>query len=169
MDGDDFVLDLSDADTTQFEAIPADRYNALVWEMSWSKTQGGPNAKMPAGTPYINVQFKIEDEPYVNRRVFNKYFPIAPEGYDADKAAKNKGSFVNFLMAITSQDEATVKASAGNLDFDELQGKPCVVAVSKRQYPENSDPPEYVNDVKGVKAAGSKGDSPASETAPGVV
>ena len=151
------VLDLSDADTSGFDAMDPGKQPALVWEATWGKTKEDSTGAMGPNVPFINVQFKIdtgEGVKYNNRRVFNKYFPKPPEGYDADKAAKLKGSFVNFLVAL-GYDEAAIKAPGFTLDLSELNGKECDVVVSKQEYPKGSG--IYTNGVAGVKARSAAG------------
>lgn len=158
------VLDLSGADTSNnFDAVDAAVYPADVWEVTWKETKGptaeNPNAKMPQGIPYLNVQFKLTREDVINRRVFNPYFPIAPPPpYDQTAAAKLQGGFVNFLVAL-GYNEATVKAPGFKLDLEDMK-RSCFVVVSKdlrkgtgvgSPGEDGYIPPIFDNHVKGVK------------------
>ena len=55
-------INLSNADTSgpDFTPIKPGTYPATVFEASWGETQGGAGSKLPKGTPFINVQFKID-------------------------------------------------------------------------------------------------------------
>jgi hypothetical protein len=149
-------LNLSDADTSGFEAIEAGRYNAEIFEMKMDAVKNtSGQGKLPAGTPCVKVQFKLTDEGVENRRVFAQY-NLPGEGYDASKAAKMKGMFVRFLTAI-GEDEAKVKSAKYNPDFEDFIGRECVVVVNKE--PKKTQGGEIVegefnNAVKGVKEAG---------------
>lgn len=154
------ALDLTGADTSGFDAMDAGTYDAVVFKAEMQETKGGPNAKLPAGTPKLNIQFKIteggEDGKYFNRRQFTSYtFP--PADYDKDKAAKMKGMLVRFLVAI-GYEEKKVTAGKFNLDVEDLTGRECRIVVAKKpKY--QGEPGEMDNEVKGVKAPGSGGSS----------
>lgn len=151
------VLDLSGADTSGFDPIDPNRYTATVWEAEWAKTKPDATGAYGPNWPYINVQFKVEGaklngQEVGDRRVFAKYFPTAPQGYDPQKAAKSQGSFVNFLVGLGYKEEDIKKADF-TINFEDWKGKPCVVVISRDAIP-NTDPPVYTNNVKGVKTAG---------------
>lgn len=155
------VLDLSGADLKGFDPVPSGVYAATVYDAEWKETKGGENAKLPAGTAMLSVQFKIDDvtidgTEYKNRRVFGQYpLPGADAiaaGYDADKADKLKGSFVKMLVAI-GYDEKKVMGGKFNLDIEDMKGRECTVVVGRQEYPPNSG--EFNNTLKGVKPAGS--------------
>ena len=141
------VLDLSGADDSAFDPIPSGAYPAVVFEAAMTETKGGPEAKLPAGTPMLKVQFKITHEDYDNRRAFTNYvFP--PEDYDQSKAAKLKGNLVRFLTAL-GYDRDKIVSGKFKLDVEELVGKECTVVLGQQEY--NG---ETTNNVKGVKPAG---------------
>lgn len=56
-------------------AIPAGSYNATVFEVKQEEVRSGPNE----GKPRFNVQFRISDGQYENRRVFS-YIPLYVAG-----------------------------------------------------------------------------------------
>lgn len=156
-------LNLSDADTSGFEAVEPATYNAVVHELKWDATKGGPNAKLPKGTPMLRVQFRLTDDEVDNRRVFTQ-FAIPPADHDAKKAAKMKGMLVRFLVAL-GEEESKVMSKKYDIDFDDLTGRECVVTVGKEPKRDGSTNEviegEYNNPVKGVKPAGSRTSSGA--------
>lgn len=150
------ALDLTGADTSGFAPIDAGTYDAVVFKAEMQETKGGPGSKLPAGTPKLNIQFKIteggEDGKFYNRRQFTSYtFP--PADYDKDKAAKMKGMLVRFLTAI-GYDEKKVTGGKFNLDIEDLTGRECRIVVALKPKYQGAEG-EMDNEVKGVKAAGS--------------
>lgn len=141
------TLDLSGADLKGFDPLPAGQYNAEVFSVKMEETQGG--GKLPAGTPRLNVQFRITEGEYENRRVFGGYI-IPPNDYE--KAAIMKGMFVRFLIAV-GYDEKKVTSGKWTFDADDFPGRACVVTVAVE--PKRNDPGEMTNVVKAVKAPGS--------------
>lgn len=144
-------LNLSDADTGGFEAVDAGRYNAEVADVSMDSVKN--EGKMPIGTPMIKIRFRLTDEEVEGKSVFTQFI-IPPPDYDKKKADIMNGMFVRFLTAI-GEDEKKVRSGKYDPDFEDFKGRACVVTVSKEQWPPDSDPPEYQNRVKGIKAAGS--------------
>lgn len=147
------VLDLSGADTKAFDAIDGGRYDAEIWDAEWQATKPDSQGALGPNVPYVNIQFKITAGDYENRRVFTKYFPVVPEGYDAAKGAKNQGAFVNFLVALGLGTEAEVKSASFKIDFEAMKGKACSIVVSKDAV-KGTDPVEWQNNVKGVRPLG---------------
>ena len=159
------MLDLTGADESagSFDAIPSGKYNGHIHEAEWRFTKGGPDSKMPEGTPYLNVQIAIDDDEkngvkVNNRRVFGKLF-VPPSGHDAKASATMKGAMLNFLRAAGYSDEQ-INKKGFRLDPDDLAGREIVVSVSrfKNDYTEDWD-----NSIRGYKPAGTAGDR--SETA----
>lgn len=160
------VLDLSGADTSGFDALPAGSYHCEVYKVEMQETKGGPNAKLPAGTPRMNVQFRVlgktgeaeqgEESPHYNRRLFNGYtFPPAKAAdgskYPADKAAKMKGMIARFFVALGYTEEEVVSNEFAP-DFEEMPGRACIVTIKvKQKY--NGAEGELDNEVTGVKPA----------------
>lgn len=143
------ILDLSGADLKGFDPIPAGQYPAEVFEVKMEETQGGEGAKLPAGTPRVNVQFRITDGEYENRRVFNSYV-LPPADYE--KAAIMKGMFVRFLIAV-GYDEKKVTSGKWTFDADDFPGRACTVTVAQQPKRGGAEG-EMVNVVKAVKPAG---------------
>ena len=150
-------LNLADADLSGFDPLEPGRYNAEVFEISWDAVKNTDGTgKMPAGTPMLKIQFKITDEPNVNRRVFCTYVN-PPKDYDQAKAAKMRGMIARFFMAIGFSEE-DVRSTKFDPDFDELRERPCVVVLGKEPKRTREGvivEGEFNNPVKGVKPAGS--------------
>lgn len=151
------VLDLTGADTSGFEEMPSGEYNALTIEVSPQETKGGPEAKLPAGSPMVKVGFAIQDEPYVGRQAYTN---IVLVGQDDAKTQKALGQFTNFVAAVTGQEVDEVKQNGFDLsDLTTLNQRECVVRLGP---PDKSRNPDNTwNTVKGIKAAGTKGESAA--------
>lgn len=159
-------LNLSDADLKGFEALDPAQYNAVIFEMKMDAVKNvSGTGKMPAGTPMIKVQFRITDEVNgsTNRRVFSQYI-IPPDNYDEKKAQMMKGMLARFFIALGETEEA-VRNKKFNPDFEDYIGRECVVVLGKEQKKDqqgNLVADEYNNPVKGVKPAGSIGESASS-------
>lgn len=141
------VLDLSGADTSGFQPVPAGAYNATIFSIEMAETSG--SGKLPEGVPMVKVQFAIQDEPYENRRVFTNY--VLPTAEQHENSARFLGSFVNFLGALGVELPKSGKFDAANLA--DLEGKECVIRVAIGKTTEEYPDPQNV--VKGVKPAGS--------------
>lgn len=162
-------LDLSGADTAGFEALPAGTYNAVVEEAEMEETQGGENAKLPAGTPMIAVTFKVTDDEEVtverdgqkktfstkDRRAWRRYIiaPAKVNGKAYEHKAKMDGILVRFLTGIGYNAEE-VTSGDFNLDVEDFTGRECRIVLGIREYEGNLQ-----NEVKGVKPVGSKAGS----------
>lgn len=164
----DGMLDLTGADESagSFEAIPSGKYNGHIHEAEWRFTKGGTDAKMPEGTPYLNVQIAIDDEErngvkVHNRRVFGKLF-VPPANHDQKAAATMKGAMLNFLRAAGYTDEQ-INKKGFRLDPDDLAGRELVVSVSRFK---NDYTDDWDNSIRGYKPAGS---GAARETAGAVL
>ena len=150
-------LDLSGADNSGFEAMPSDEYNAITLSVELIETKGGPDAKLPAGSPMVKVGFAIQDEPYIGRQAFTN---IVLVGADEAKTKKALGQFVNFVAAVTGEDAEQVKVSGFDLsDISSLAQKECVIRLGPPDTKFNPD--NTWNTVKGIKPAGTKGEGAA--------
>lgn len=140
-------LNLKDADLKGFDALPAGTYDAIVYEATMGETKGGENSKLPAGTPFVNVQFKIDGGEYDNRRVFTRYI-IAPAKIDGKVYEHKKmmdGMLAKFFIAIGySENEVTGGSFAP--DLEDLAGRECAISLKTRDY--NG---ALQNDVSAVK------------------
>jgi hypothetical protein len=144
---DGFNLDLSGATESSFEAIPSGTYRATVKEVTMKQTKGGPEAKLPAGTPMLNVQFRIADGEYENRRMFRSYV-IAPDkikGKKNENKSVTDGILYGFLKAV-GYDPDEVKSGNFQLDVNDMAGRACRIKVGQRTYQD-----EIQNEVKDVK------------------
>lgn len=150
------VLDLSQAESGGFDALDSGTYSATVKEVTMSETKGREGAALPAGTPMLKVQFRIDEEPYNNRRVFSQYVFAGAKKADGSKnenQQKTLGIFVSFLEAI-GYDPAEIKSGKFALaeEMDNMLGRPCRVAVKKKQkYGTKPEDNEWDNEVTGVK------------------
>jgi Protein of unknown function (DUF669) len=156
----DGVVDLTDRDETVgsggFEAVPSGSYQCTVDDADWTYTQN--DGAMPAGTPGLNVRFRVNaDEPErrgtkVANQCFFKTYWIPPKGHDAEKASKLKGALANFLKSAGITDEQ-LNSKKFNLDDakDDMIGNPLTVIVSKKW---NDVKEMDENPVMGVKPAG---------------
>lgn len=155
-------LNLADADLSGFDPLEPGRYNAEIFSIAWDAVKNTDGTgKMPAGTPMLKIQFKITDEPNVNRRVFVTYVN-PPKDYDQSKAAKMRGMIARFFIACGDSEE-TVRNANFDPDFDDYVGRPVVVVVGKEQKKTRAGDiveGEFNNPVKGVKPAGSITDAP---------
>jgi len=128
-------LDLSGADLTGFDPVPSGQYKVEVFEFKPVKIDK-EDGKLPEGTPGYAVQLKVvgdtegaegEDYEYFNRRVFTRFY--LPGGdYDKSKAARMKGMFVKFLLAV-GYDEAEVTGGAFSVDPDDVVDRECVATL----------------------------------------
>lgn len=143
------ILDLSGADTSGFEALPTGQYNCNVYEVEMTEVSG--SGKLPAGTPMVKVQFRVkEGEDNANHPIWTNY-PLPDKNYE--NHAKTVGNFVNFLAALGYDAAKTKEKGFDMKKLKELEGKECVVRVTREEYPKDSG--DYTNRVKGVKPAGS--------------
>ena len=95
------------------EPIPAGSYNATVFDIKEEQVRSGPNE----GKPRFNVQFRLSEGKYENRRVFS-YVPL----YVANDAWKAAAFFKSLGYDV----------KAGNFkvpDVADLLGKPIGVRV----------------------------------------
>jgi len=153
-------LNLSDADTSGFEAVDPQRLNAEVFQITQDAVKNtSGQGKMPAGTPMIKVQWRATEdnvEGLENRRFFSS-FVIPPKDYDKGKAQKMKGMLVNFLTAI-GEDEEAVRGKGYSPDWEDFLGRAAVITVGKQPKKDaagNVVEGEYNNPVTGIKPAGS--------------
>jgi hypothetical protein len=147
-------LNLAGADLSgsDFEAIPSGTYHCAVQDVQMKETKGGENAKLPKGTPMINLQFRVMGGEYDNRRVFRQLI-IAPEKVGnkkyEHKAVMDRilGQFFKSLGY--SEDEIT--SEGFDPEPEDIIGRELLVVVSQKQ---KYNAPEGVmdNEVKGFKA-----------------
>ena len=150
------TLNLTDFDEQQsFEAMPPGKYFSIIFDEEDRATQGGENAKMPAGTPMIFLHFQItgkvgetevEDEEYqyYNRRQFRNLV-VPPEDYDEKKRKSMNGMIVALYKAVGYTTEQITSGSF-EVDTEDLVEKPLVIQVSRRL---DKNPKEMQNSVVG--------------------
>lgn len=155
-------LDLSGAaEGGGFDAIPAGTYDAHVFEASIKGTKGSPGAVLPKDTPYINMQFVIDDSEnhtFGNRRVFATRIIAPAKVVDPDTGKnvpyENKATMdrmlVDTLVAL-GNDEEEVKSKGFKLDLNEhVQGRPCRVKVAVEKQTQGANAGNDVNVVKAI-------------------
>ena len=99
--------------STSMEPVPAGSYNATVFDIKEETVRSGANE----GKPRFNVQFRISEGQYENRRVFS-YVPL----YVANDAWKAAAFFKSLGFDV----------KAGNFkvpDTNDILGKPIGVRV----------------------------------------
>jgi hypothetical protein len=144
-------LNLADVEVRDFEALPAGKYIVKITDYENKETRGGPEAKLPAGTPMINFEFTVvsnvqgETDKLENRKLWTNII-IHP---------KVLFNLKGLLQGIGWSDEQL----AGDIDFepDELVGAEMIVRVARREYPPNSG--EFTNDIKGFATLDSASNS----------
>lgn len=99
--------------TTTLSAIPAGTYQATVFDAKLEEVRSGPNE----GKPRLNVQFRVSDGEFENRRVFS-YIPL----YVAGDFWKTKAFFGSLGYDMKAGDFEVPDAT-------ELAGKPVAVRV----------------------------------------
>jgi len=156
------ALDLSDADTSGFAALDSGTYESELFDYKIVGTKGGEGSKMPANTPMIKLQFKVIEEEFLNRRLFDQ-FVIPPADYDKEKAAKMKGALVRFLVAMGLEEDA-VKNKKFNLTeaLDALTGEPVLVTVGQEIQEVGINKGQTINPVKGYKHISAKSETEAA-------
>jgi hypothetical protein len=151
------MLDLSGAEEMNFDAVPAGRYACTVYEITAGESEATETSKLPDGTPFYNVQFRINDGEvkdgvdYGNRRLFNRYY-IPDDEYE--KAKILKGMFVSFLKAVGYTEE-DIMSGTFEFDPDEVIGNDLLVTVGrvpKQDSAGNQIEGEWNNPVKSVRA-----------------
>lgn len=138
-------LDLSGGDLSAFSPIPNGIYRVRIQEAEMQETQGGPEAKLPAGTPKLNVQFVVAEGEYEGRYLFGNYV-IPPADYDEKKRKFMLGSLANFLIA-SGYEEKQVMSGKFNPDVNDMAGRELNVVVGLSKDKTN-------NVVKGAKPLG---------------
>lgn len=153
------ALDLSDANTKGFDPLDSGTYDCELFEYEWAETKGGEGSKMPGGTPMLKLQFRVIEEQFENRRLFDQ-FVIPPADYDKEKAATMKGMLVRFLTAM-GLDESDVTTKKFNLNetLDNLVGEPVRCTVGQEEQKVGVNAGRINNPIKGYKSAGESEDS----------
>lgn len=149
------VLDLSGANVKGFDPLPSGTYDSELFEHKWDKTKG--TGKISVVCPLLKVQFRVIEEPYVNRRLFDQ-FVIPPKDYDKDKTATMQGFLVRFLVAMgLEQDEVMSKKFNLEEALNDLHDEPvCVVVGQTPDLRQTAQEGDMTNDVKGYKRLGDR-------------
>ena len=142
------MLDLSGADTSGFEPLPADTYLMAINEATMVETP--EEKKLPKGTPGLKVEFRVTAGEYENRLVWNNYWIPNDKKYDKKKAAFMKGNLVRMLVNAGYDEQEIIEN--GVTDLEDLKGRELDVTVKIVQN-EGYDPQ---NQVVGTRPAGSR-------------
>lgn len=149
-------LNLAGADLSgsDFEAIPSGTYHCKVEAITMKATKGGPDAKLPGGTPMLNVQFRVLGGDH-DKRVLFRQLVIAPE-----KIGNKKYEHFATMQRILGQffkclgyTEEEVTADGFDPEIEELINRELLVTVGQKP---KYNAPEGVmdNEVKGFKPLG---------------
>jgi hypothetical protein len=167
-------LNLAGADLTDvgFDALPSATYHCSIVKLELRKTKGGGNSVLPAGTPMVNVQVKVEQETVEdadgnevkckNRRFFRSLI-IAPAKVNGKnyEHKKTMDRMVGQFFKCLGYNEDEILSGDFNPDFDEQKGKELLVTVGqKTKYGTDPDDEIMDNEVKGFRPYG--GDRNAS-------
>jgi hypothetical protein len=157
------LLNLTDNEQSdfEFEAIPAGKYWAEVFDAEDRETKGSEGAKLPKGTPMIWLHFKIlgkvgeddgpnEESEYYNRRVFRTLVipPAKIAGKPYEHFKKMNGQIVRCLTAL-GYEESEVTSGDFELDVNDLVERQVVLSVKRK--PRRGTDDEYDNEVAGFR------------------
>jgi hypothetical protein len=135
-------LNLTDYEEPQsFDAMPAGKYFATIFDAEDRETQGGEGSKMPAGTPMLFFHFmitgkvgetEVEDEDYefYNRRQFRNLV-VPPEDYDDKKRKAMNGMIVALYRAVGFTD-AEITSGSFDVDTEDLIEKKLVIQITRK-------------------------------------
>lgn len=124
--------------STDYTPIPEGSYNATIFDIKQEFVKAGPNE----GKPRFNIQFKLSDAPYANRRVF---------GYVALYAAGDFWKTKAFFSALG------IDMAAGTFvvpDAQDLLGKPIGVRVKVGKDQNGADRNEVAGFDKATSGSG---------------
>jgi len=151
------LLNLTEFEEQNFEALAPGKYFANVYEIEDRETGGGPDAKMPGGTPMIWVHFQIEgrvgeddgpneDSPYYNRRAFRNMV-IPPADYDRKAAKAMNGMIVSFFKALDVPEDV-ITSGEWEPDLQEFVEKRLIIQLNRKP---NKMTGELDNNVTGYR------------------
>ena len=138
------VLGWGEMEEGEFELLPRGPHAANIFEVELRDSQSSPY-------PYLNVDFKLQDEPYQNRHAWS-IWSLHPKAlpYGVKRYCARLG-----IELPTSQTVNSYSEFAQWL-IPQLLGKPCVVVIGHEEYEGRTR--ERVNDVL---PAGSQVSKPA--------
>lgn len=149
------VLNLAGADMTagDFEPIPSGTYPAYIKKIETKFTKGGEDAKLPAGTPMLNVHFVLtEESEFPGRYVFRQLIipPAKVNGKPYEHHKSMMGQLARFLVC-AGFEESVVTSGEFDLAGSDIIGRTIGVKVKKyyNKYKEEED-----NKVDGFKPIG---------------
>lgn len=120
-----------------YPPIPDGDYEATIFEIDPRRGQG------PEGKPYLNVQYRLSEPPYENRRVFG-IWSLAPKALSRFKR--------NMLDLGIPSEELTGEFT---MDWSKLIGMSVIATLSTREYaPQGSTTVKKQNNVDAVRLPG---------------
>lgn len=125
--------------SSDYTPVPEGSYNATIYDVKQEFVRSGPNE----GKPRFNIQFRLSDAPYANRRVFG-YVAL----YQAGDFWKTKAFFSALGIDMTAGVFTVPEAN-------DLLGKPIGVRVKVGKDQNGADR----NEVAGFDKATSAGSS----------
>lgn len=155
-------VNLSGADTSTFEPMPAGRYVLRISDHEVKES--GPNAKHP-GAQYINWEFDVQNEEYEGRKVWTNTM-LTHEGCDCENAEeiekfnKSLGNLVQLLLATGEYTKEDLADEDLEIDFTDLYGTDVGAVLKIRKSDEYGDS----NEVKRFKPLSEMGSSSANSS-----
>lgn len=133
---------LKGADAKGFDAIPANQYDAIVYEAKHVEVKEGSEGSLPPGTPGIKLQFKIDGGDYDNRRVFTNLW-LAPDGHEKKQVMDN---ILAAALVAMGFDEQEVTSGKLKLEYEDFAGREVRISVGTKPY--NG---QIQNEVKAIR------------------
>lgn len=125
------VLDLSGAKLGQFDLLPTDWYDVIIFEIT-DIEKDNDEGVLAEGTKGYNVQFKVEGGELDNRRVFNRfYLPEKGQHPDEGKRMTMLGRFGDLLKA-AGYSEKDLTSGKFKFDKNDATGRPLRISVGEK-------------------------------------
>lgn len=149
------VLNLAGADLTagDFEPIPTSWYPAYIVKIEDKFTKGGDDAKLPAGTPMLNIHFKLtEDTEYPGRYQFRQLVlpPAKINGKAYEHYKSMMGQVAKFFICAGEPPEVVMSGDFDISDRERFIGRE--IGIKVKLY-NNTWKGEMDNKVEGFKLA----------------
>jgi hypothetical protein len=124
-------------------------YNATISDYDELKTQGGENAKLPAGTDYVRFTFELTDEEVSGKTLRTSvYF-----------TEKSKPKLKEFLVGMGLDDDGISKVVIEGFEASDFVGTNCKIQVGLGQVQENGQ--RYNNILRVLPADDTTADLPS--------
>lgn len=158
------VLNLAGADTSapDFDPVPTGWYPCTVKKIEDKFTKGGPDSVLPAGTPMLNIHFRIRDGWTVEddgneRDVGGKYLfnqmvipPAKINGKPYEHYKRMIGQVARFFICLGVPEETVMSEEFDISDRSAYIDGPEIAVRAKRYF--NTYKQEMDNDVQTFKA-----------------